>query len=77
MSAGSRIRTGEPLREEILSLSPLTRLGNSGLRPIKPQHDIKTIAAQGSVRTSPLGPSMYTVCSDCVTQPPLTSFRTA
>ncbi len=43
MSAGSRIRTGEPLREEILSLSPLTRLGNSGLKPTKPPNDNKTI----------------------------------
>ena len=31
MSAEDRIRTGELLREQILSLSPLTRLGNFGL----------------------------------------------
>ena len=30
-SAEDRIRTGELLREQILSLSPLTRLGNFGL----------------------------------------------
>ena len=43
MSAEDRIRTGELLREQILSLSPLTRLGNFGLILGKPEMLIKVL----------------------------------
>ena len=75
-SAEGRIRTGEPLREQILSLSPLTRLGNFGLN-LRISEPLIKIRAQWMVVTSPLGPAMYTVCSHCDTHPPLTSFRMA
>ena len=59
MSAEDRIRTGELLREQILSLSPLTRLGNFGLvRPHGEDGNKDLYGGQkppsGMVRTSPL-----------------------